>query len=186
MTDLFTRPDCDSFYEAMPRKVGKKDTRKAYKSAIKEVSAERLQCAAEAFAAIENERTGYQKLKGKARQEALKYTVHPATWLNQGRWEDEVIEEYLSKPKEEELEPITFPVDDIWKDQKERLLKIMGPVVYRSWFVKMTLGADGQDIIATFPTRFLKDWVQKTYKDDMETVWGYRVRFEYSPLPGDE
>lgn len=133
MTDLFTRPDCDSFYEAMPRKVGKKDTRKAYKSAIKEVTPEKLQCAAEAFAAIENERTGYQTLKGKAKAEALKYTVHPATWLNQGRWEDEVIEEYLSKPKEAERLTLTEDAPGYAAWLEHMRLHHENPMAYRQY-----------------------------------------------------
>ncbi len=99
MSDLFNQPTFDNWYDAFPRKVGKVVAQKAYRGALKAMSPQALQDAVEAFAAIENERTGYQKLKGKAKQDALEFVCHPSTWLNQGRWADEVIEEYLARPE---------------------------------------------------------------------------------------
>lgn len=99
MSDLFNQPTFETWYEAFPRKVGKVIAQKAYRGALKTMSPQALQDAAEAQAAIWNELTGYQGKRGKDKQEALKYCPHPATWLNGGRWEDEEIQEYLAKPE---------------------------------------------------------------------------------------
>ena len=101
--DLLTRPDFDKFWCTTPRKVGKGAARAKYKAAIKMVSPEALQAATEAHAAIWNELTGYQGKKGKDKIEALKYCPHPATWLHGERWEDEEIQEYVARPKPEDL-----------------------------------------------------------------------------------
>ncbi|MDK6241380.1 helix-turn-helix domain-containing protein [Winkia sp. UMB10116] len=68
--------DFANFWQAYPRKTGKKAAAKAYAKAIKEGA------------------TPEELLQGAARLAADpnrvdQYTPHPATWLNQGRWEDE-------------------------------------------------------------------------------------------------
>lgn len=93
----------ETWYEKYPRKVGKGAARTAYTKAMKRAFPDTLHKAVEAFAAIENERTGYQSLKGKAKTEALQYCCNPSTWLNQERWDDEPIQEYLDRPKEPKL-----------------------------------------------------------------------------------
>lgn len=68
--------DFTAFWQAYPRKTGKKAAAKAYAKAIKEGA------------------TPQELVQGAARLAADpnrvdQYTPHPATWLNQGRWEDE-------------------------------------------------------------------------------------------------
>lgn len=73
----------DKFWEVYPKKVGKEAARKAF--AKVKVPLETL------IAAIEKQKKSKQWTKEKGQ-----YIPHPATWLNQGRWEDEL--ETCSQP----------------------------------------------------------------------------------------
>ena len=66
----------ESFWLACPRRIGKEAARKAYEKARKMVSDSELLEGIRRYAAT---RAGQDE----------QYTVHPATWLNQGRWADE-------------------------------------------------------------------------------------------------
>ena len=66
----------EKFWLACPRRVGKEAARKAYEKARKLASDEELLTGIRRYAAT---RAGQDE----------QYTVHPATWLNQGRWADE-------------------------------------------------------------------------------------------------
>jgi biotin operon repressor len=66
----------ESFWLACPRRVGKEAARKAYAKARKLASDADLLAGIRRYAAS---RAGQDE----------QYTVHPATWLNQGRWADE-------------------------------------------------------------------------------------------------
>ncbi len=68
------------FWRAYPRRVGKIAAERAWANATKIASANAIIAAAEAFAPT-----------GEAQG---KFCPHPATWLNQGRWEDEVIQRF--------------------------------------------------------------------------------------------
>lgn len=69
-----------AFWAAYPKKVGKQDALRAF--ARLKVSEDRL---AAMLAAIEQQRASPQWQK-----DAGQYIPNPATWLRQGRWEDEV------------------------------------------------------------------------------------------------
>lgn len=101
MTDLFTRPDFDSFYERYPKKKAPKVAVTAYNEQLKEgVSPEHLQEAVEAYRALWDEHIS--KMTAKQRKAAKVFVPYPATWLRAGDYDDEDIKEYLSKPKEPE------------------------------------------------------------------------------------
>jgi hypothetical protein len=72
--DLF-----DSFYDSYPRKVGKDAARKAF--AKRNVDAGLLDQMVEAIKR--------QGLRAKCDKGEAQYVPHPATWLNEGRWQDE-------------------------------------------------------------------------------------------------
>lgn len=72
-----TREAFDVFWESYPKKVGKEAARKAF--AKVKVPVETL------VAAVEAQKRGEQWKRDNG-----KYIPNPATWLNQGRWEDEV------------------------------------------------------------------------------------------------
>jgi hypothetical protein len=65
------------FWNAYPKKVGKKSAQKAWLIAVKTTEAQTIIQGAIAYS------------KDPSRKEA--YTAHPTTWLNAGRWLDEVV-----------------------------------------------------------------------------------------------
>lgn len=69
----------DVFWKAYPRKVGKETARKAFQKLDKDVSLDTLLRAIEA-----------QKNTQQWRKDNGQFIPHPATWLNNRRWEDEV------------------------------------------------------------------------------------------------
>lgn len=75
-----TAQDFTDFYDAYPRHVGRKDAERAFHRAAKTVSPQTIIDAARRLAADPN-------LPDK------QFIPHPATWLNQGRWDDEPLPE---------------------------------------------------------------------------------------------
>lgn len=69
--------DFDAFWDLCPRKVGKAAARKSYDKAVKTVDPQKIADAMQAFA---------KSQAGKDPQ----YIPHPSTWLNAGRWDDDV------------------------------------------------------------------------------------------------
>lgn len=78
----------DAFWAAYPKKVGKGEARKAFDKA--KVAVEVLLRALEA-----------QKLSDQWKRDNGRYIPNPATWLNQGRWEDDLSVSGNPDPKEE-------------------------------------------------------------------------------------
>lgn len=74
-TDKQGDPEFDQFWNIYPHKTAKKRALKAWQTALKETDAQTIIRAAEEFA---------RASKGKE----LQYIKHPATWLNDGSWED--------------------------------------------------------------------------------------------------
>ena len=69
----------DEFWKAYPKKVGKADARKAFAKAIKIADLDTMLQAIEA-----------QKESDQWSRDNGKYIPNPSTWLNQGRWDDEL------------------------------------------------------------------------------------------------
>lgn len=69
----------DRFWAIYPKKVGKQAAFRAFKAAIKKASIEAM------LAAIEK-----QKQSEQWRKDNGQFIPHPTTWLNQGRWDDEI------------------------------------------------------------------------------------------------
>jgi hypothetical protein len=68
-------PDFEEFWQAYPRKVGKRAAREAYEQATRQADPAVILEGAQRYAADPN-------------REA-QFTPHPTTWLRQGRWEDD-------------------------------------------------------------------------------------------------
>lgn len=67
----------ESFWEVYPRRIAKKEAMKKFAKAVKDgADPQKIITAATTYATTQ---------KGKEQ----KYIAHPATWLNQGRWDDE-------------------------------------------------------------------------------------------------
>ena len=69
--------DFNRFYALYPRKIGKEAARKSFARSLKKAPAQKIIEAADQFALA---------CRGKEK----KFIPHPATWLNQGRWDDEI------------------------------------------------------------------------------------------------
>ena len=75
---LSSAPDgFDAFWSASPRKIGKDKARAAYAKALRRTDAETILRGMVRYA---------EARKGQDPQ----YTAHPASWLNAGRWDDEI------------------------------------------------------------------------------------------------
>ena len=63
-------------------------------------------------------------------------------------------------------------VAESWARIRGRLREEVGEVEYRTWLRQMTLAAiDGEEVIVTLPTRFLRDWVRSHYGDRLQSLW---------------
>jgi len=69
-------PKFEEFWLECPKRVGKVSAEKSYAQALRQVSHAELVSAMRIYAAARN-------------GQDPRFTVHPATWLNQGRWADE-------------------------------------------------------------------------------------------------
>jgi hypothetical protein len=74
-------PDFDEFWKAYPNKKGKKKALKAWHGAKDKPDIAVL------LAAVFAQRKGQTWMK-----DGGKYIPHPATWLNDGRWDDKPVE----------------------------------------------------------------------------------------------
>lgn len=83
-------PAFEAFWKAYPKKVGKAIARRSF---------ERVKVPAETLIAAVNA----QKQSQQWTKDNGQYIPNPATWLNQGRWEDE-----LEPPKAAEKKPYTY------------------------------------------------------------------------------
>jgi hypothetical protein len=79
----------ERFWSVYPKKVGKKDAERAFEKAIKGMRDDGHTASSSPtdrmIAAVERQKCSEQWLK-----EGGRYIPNPATWLNQGRWEDEL------------------------------------------------------------------------------------------------
>lgn len=98
----------ETFWKVYPRKVGKRAALKAFQRAVSDgVTVERLVEAAAQFAQDPN------------RVEL--YTPHPATWLNQGRWDDDPLPQRQDKNslRLTKLEEMTKNLESDWGGMRE-------------------------------------------------------------------
>ena len=85
--------DFDKFWVAYPRKAGKGGARKAFAKALKKTTADTL------ISAVER-----QKYQEQWTKDDGTYIPHPATWLNQECWEDEVKGGYSQKESDRDID----------------------------------------------------------------------------------
>lgn len=98
-----TAESFDRFWKVYPRKIAKQDARKAWDKAVKGVSPAVIIAGAGRYAAE------------RAREDPRgKFTKHPASWLNSGRWEDEAsADPELWRQFSEEIgSPAAYAADD--------------------------------------------------------------------------
>lgn len=73
----------DQFWIQYPRKVGKEAARKAFAKAMKKTTMDKVL-------------SGVEDLRIRVAGKDPQFTPHPATWLNEGRWDDETTQPMLS------------------------------------------------------------------------------------------
>jgi chromosomal replication initiator protein len=78
--------------------------------------------------------------------------------------------------RNEESVKQNFAVDRLmanqWARVRAKLQLEVGEVEYRTWLKQVSLfGIDGDEVTLVLPTRFLRDWVAKEYKDLITTLW---------------
>ena len=86
--------DFDRFWAAYPKKVGKQAALKSFERAKKIASLDTM------LAALERQRESEQWKRDNGR-----YIPNPATWLNQGRWDDELGTQEQSGQEQQHLRP---------------------------------------------------------------------------------
>jgi chromosomal replication initiator protein len=70
----------------------------------------------------------------------------------------------------------TGQIAECWARIRGRLREEVGEVEYRTWLRQMTLaGIDGDEVVVTLPTRFLRDWVRSHYGDRLSTLWQQEI-----------
>lgn len=99
----------DEFWSAYPRKIAKAVARKAFAKLTEQQQLD-------ACKAIDDHNAYW-----KAKETELEFIPHPATWLNQERWEDELV---IEPKKQKESKEWMFSNEGI--DAKARELGIMG------------------------------------------------------------
>lgn len=101
----------DRFWSAYPRKIGKGAARAAFDKARKKTSADDL------IAAVERQKASEQWTR-----EAGRYIPNAATWLNQGRWEDELPGRDNSKPSGQ-YQRSGQPISPMMKDYVRKMME---------------------------------------------------------------
>jgi len=99
----------DEFWSAYPRKIAKAVARKAFAKLTEQQQLD-------ACKTIDDHNAYW-----KAKETELEFIPHPATWLNQERWEDELV---IEPKKQKESKEWMFSNEGI--DAKARELGIMG------------------------------------------------------------
>lgn len=64
-----------------------------------------------------------------------------------------------------------------WDRVRDFLKKDIGDTAFRSWIRPLTLlGIDGLTLQIGTPTRFMKDWVQSHYADQIINIWDHNIQ----------
>jgi chromosomal replication initiator protein len=60
----------------------------------------------------------------------------------------------------------------LWSEVQAALRAEFGDTAYRTWLAPLTLaGLEGDRVVLTVPTRFLRDWVAAHYLDRIRDHW---------------
>jgi chromosomal replication initiator protein len=65
-----------------------------------------------------------------------------------------------------------FGLEQQWSQVKSLLRAEFGDTAYKTWLASLNLqGLDGERVMLTVPTRFLRDWVAAHYADRIRVLW---------------
>ena len=142
----------EAFWLAYPRRIAKKEAFKAFQKAMREgADIEQILKAVEAY-------KKWLSCTEKWRPEP----AHPTTWLNQGRYEDE-LEDAAPQPVSVSYK---LPAEIVSK------LKLVGMQenTIKRWFDDCQF-IDGGKLIA-FPTKFMLDYVKNQFEGHLRRAFG--------------
>lgn len=92
-------PDCHRLYAAYPRHIGKKAALKAIAKALEVAPLEKVEAAVNRF----------KFCTDRWRREDRTFIPHPATWFNEGRYDDDPAEWERGAPERKKLDPLPEP-----------------------------------------------------------------------------
>jgi len=146
--------DFETWWQAYPRRTAKDAARRAYASALKRGATPAALLA------------GIHATKW---PEEAKFTPHPATWLNGGRWQDG------EEPAGGALLPLgggdAEPDHPLWP----RLRGIITPPEFRAWFRNARITEAGGRIEIAAPDPFTVSQIRSNFTARLEQGWGFSV-----------
>jgi chromosomal replication initiator protein len=81
-------------------------------------------------------------------------------------------------------------LDGQWSQVRDMLRAEFGTTAYSTWLAPLTLGGfEGERVLLTVPTRFLRDWVAAHYADRIRVLWRrvnpkiHGVALDVTPVP---
>ena len=142
----------EAFWSAYPRRIAKKEANKAFMKAMREgAEIDHILTAVEAY-------KKWLSCTDKWRPEP----AHPATWLNQGRYDDEL----------EDMKPQVITVSFKLSSDVISKLKLVGfqDHTIKRWFDDCQFIENGKTI--AFPTKFMLDYVKNQYETQLRRAFG--------------
>ena len=83
-------------------------------------------------------------------------------------------------------------LDGQWSQVQDLLRAEFGKTAYSTWLAPLALGGfEGERVLLTVPTRFLRDWVAAHYADRIRVLWRrvnpkiHGVALNVTPAAGD-
>jgi chromosomal replication initiator protein len=71
-----------------------------------------------------------------------------------------------------DMEMSAAALDGKWKRVQARLRASVGEKVYSSWFTRLKVERlEGNVLVLSLPTRFLRNWIESHYLDKLSTLW---------------
>jgi hypothetical protein len=137
----------ERFWIVCPRKAGKGKARRQFEKICETVSPEILIEAMNRYAAVR-------------RDQDLQYTAHPATWLYQERWLDEL-----------PAAPAEAPIHASWKDDGARLISDIGKGAFSAYFANSNLDP-GPPVVIRVARPILKSMIEQKFAGALARVFG--------------
>lgn len=163
-------PDFEAWYSGYPHKIGKDAAAKAF---VK-VMARGDVTIAQLMGGVQ----GYIKTKG-----ADTPWCNPATWLNQGRWQDQPQQQLELKPQE-----LKYELPEGTPKWKRRMFTYMPQTHYRSYIepLEQAIDVEKKTITVTAPTKFICDYVTNHHRQGIADAFGVELKSIKIITKGDQ
>lgn len=155
------------FWSLYPRKVQKRHAFKAYWSALRVTTHEKIL-------------SGLEEHIDKRVWKDRDFIPYPATWLNRGGWELEEARPKSRKKKAPEvvdhMKALDGPSCDLWVDSMEQFYDELGAYDVRDWLSPIRAVVSGGTLVLGCPDTAHAGWLTKNYRDVISNVVGIRWR----------